>query len=127
MGLERMERAVEQLDLPAETLGSVYAVLDDARASSRASRGQVREAHEQMRGLLEQLEPEIRAVMDQADKIGALETESRKLQLRAMLDIRALLSVEQWELLQRHMHHGRGDERGPRGSRDGHRGAPGER
>jgi Spy/CpxP family protein refolding chaperone len=59
---------------------------------------------------LEQEDPDEAAVMEQAEAIGALRTESRKQGLRTLLDVRALLTPEQ-----------RDDLYGPMGGRGGPR------
>jgi len=75
-------------------------------------------AHEQMHALLAADVPDEAAVMQQAERIGALETDERKTRLRGMLQIRALLTPEQRALLVE-IHEARrsrrGDDRGWRG------------
>ena len=91
----RLERLVEELGLDAPTLAQVDALLDASRAKKRTLRRQLREAREQMHGLLAAEEPQEAELLEQADRIGALRTELRKERLKTMLRVRALLSPEQ--------------------------------
>jgi hypothetical protein len=47
--------------------------------------------------------------MAQADALGALETEAHKSKLRTMLELRALLSAEQWQALKASLRHRKGE------------------
>jgi Spy/CpxP family protein refolding chaperone len=93
--LSRIESRIETLDLDSETRNAIYAILDEARATHREHRSEVREAKEGLRALLEQDEPDEGAVMEQAEVIGALRTEARKHGLRTLLKVHALLTPEQ--------------------------------
>ena len=42
----------------------------------------------------------VEAVTAQADSLGALQTEARKVELRALVQVRNLLSAEQWQELE---------------------------
>jgi Spy/CpxP family protein refolding chaperone len=67
-----------------------------------------------MRRLLGQDRPDEAAVMQQAERIGALEIELHKQRLRTMLRIRALLTPEQRrELVTIHGERHRGRQRRP--------------
>jgi len=98
-GVEGIERKLESLDLDAETQAAVDSVIEQARVSGRAQRKQLREAHEQMRTLLQQDAPSVDAVMAQADLIGGLEVAMQKQRLRTMLDLRSLVGAERWKEL----------------------------
>lgn len=91
----RLERLVEELGLDAQTLVQVDAIIDASRNKKRTLRRQLREAHKQMRSLLEAEEPQEAELLKQADHIGGLRTELRKEQLKTMLRVRALLSPGQ--------------------------------
>jgi Spy/CpxP family protein refolding chaperone len=97
--LGHLEHQVARAGLPPETAQAVYARLDQARAERRAIEGSLATAHEQMRTLLGQDAASIDAVMAQADAVGALETQMRKLDLQALVQIRSLVTPEQWEAL----------------------------
>ncbi len=91
----RLERLVEELGLDTQTLARVDAIIDASRAKKRTLRRQLREAREQMHGLLAAEEPQEAELLKQVERIGGLRTELRKEQLKTMLRVRALLSPEQ--------------------------------
>jgi Spy/CpxP family protein refolding chaperone len=104
--LGSIERGVDQLELTPENRKAADAIFDHARAQLRALRDSSRAAHEQMRTLLDQQSPSLEAVLAQADSIGALELEAKKMELEAMVKVRQLLTTEQWQQL--HTQHGPG-------------------
>jgi Spy/CpxP family protein refolding chaperone len=55
----------------------------------------LRAAFDQMHSLLQQDPPDETAIMQQADKIGALQTEEHKGMLHTLLQVRAELTPEQ--------------------------------
>ena len=78
---------------------------------------ELRDAHEEMRNLLSREAPDESAVMQQAEGIGELELEERKNRLRATLQIRALLTLEQrQELIRIREESGRPWRHGPLGA-----------
>ena len=97
--LEHLEHGVARAGLPPETAQAVYQRIDQARAEQRSIEASLAAAHEQMRTLLDQDAPSADAVLAQADAIGALETQMHKLGLRTMLQVRALVTPEQWDSL----------------------------
>ncbi len=110
-GGEPIERLVETLGLDDATLTKVYKIIDDARASKRALRQKLHEAHQHMRTLLEQETPDEAAVMAQASTIGTLRTDMDKHRLQTMLQVRALLTPAQrtklLEAMRSRFRHGR--------------------
>lgn len=102
--LGHLEFALARLDLDAETEAAAYAVLDDARSARRSDEKAIREAHEALRNLLEQDAPDVEAAMAQADALGTLETERRKAELRALLEVRSLIGPQGWAKLRDAMH-----------------------
>jgi Spy/CpxP family protein refolding chaperone len=98
--LEHLERDVARLGLPQDQLANVYQVIDQARVQRRGFDGELHVAHERMRELLDQDAPSVEAVTSQADSIGALQTEARKVELRALVQVRNLLTAEQWQQLE---------------------------
>ena len=96
-------------------------MLEASGDEREALREQVHAAHQQMRALLEQEEPDVDAVLAQADVVGELHGALRKLKLRTMLGVRSLLTPEQREELHEGRRFGRrghfGDRR--RGDRPG--------
>jgi Spy/CpxP family protein refolding chaperone len=112
-GLEQLERKVEDLDLSDEKRKAIYAVIDQARSAERESRREIRTGRERMRELLSQETPQEKEVLALADSIGALETNAQKARLRTLLQIRGLVTPEQWEQLQPWRGHHGMHHRGP--------------
>jgi Spy/CpxP family protein refolding chaperone len=108
-----IEEHAERLGLGDETLETIHEIVDESRERRKALRVELRDAHEKMRELLSQEEPDESAVMAQAEAVGELELEERKNRLRATLRIRALLTPEQ----RRELVQIRGEGRGRRMSR----------
>jgi Spy/CpxP family protein refolding chaperone len=106
-GLWGLERGIGQLGLPADTLQSVNQTLAQAREQEKAIRDQLRAAHEQLHALLAQTPPNVDQVLAQADSIGSLETQAKKIELQAIVAVRGILSPAQWQQLQsQRWHHG---------------------
>ena len=97
-----LEHQLEGLDLEAGKRDAIYELLDGTRKEMRASRSEIKAAHETMWDLLAKDEPDVDAVMAQADAIGALKTKAKKAKLRTMIAIRKKLTSEQWATLQEH-------------------------
>lgn len=94
-GEGRLEKMVESLGLDEKSTAEVKKILDASKAKREDLFAKMHDAHERMRTLLEQEQPNEASVMAQADEIGALETEGRKQRLHTMLAVRALLTPEQ--------------------------------
>jgi Spy/CpxP family protein refolding chaperone len=94
-----LERHADELGLDADTLARIHAIAAKAREAERPLADQLRSLHDAMRTMLEADAPKLDDVMQQADRIGALETELRKARLSTMLEIRSLLSAEQRQKL----------------------------
>lgn len=111
---KRLESRLDGLGLPQATLDSAHALLDKARDENRGTRGQIRDAHDQMQTLMQAEKPDVDAVMAQVDTIGGLETTAKKVRLKTILELRAMLTPEQWAQLQQPLpgekehHHKRG-------------------
>ena len=90
-----LEEHAERLGLDEETRAAIRGIAESSRARADAARDELDEEHAAMRELLEAEEPDVEAVMAQAERIGERETELRKIRLGAMLDIRRLLTPEQ--------------------------------
>ncbi len=88
-------RYAERLALDEEALARIRVIALEAREANEESRAALEAAHDEMRALLKQDVPDEARVMEQAERIGALEIRTRQQRLRAMLAIRALLSDEQ--------------------------------
>jgi len=113
-----LERNADRLGLDPAVEQEIRAIASASRAESERTRALLDAAHERMHALLAVDLPDEPAVMQQAERIGALETDERKSRLRGMLQIRALLTPEQRALLveiHEERRSRRGDERGWRG------------
>ncbi len=88
-------RRAEELGLGEETLARIRAIVEESRASTEQGRAELDAAHRAMRDLLDDDVPDEARVMEQAERIGALEIRHRQQRLAAMLAIRALLSDAQ--------------------------------
>ena len=113
-GMRGLEHRLERIELGADVRERVDAILDETRVEARSVRREMRVAHERMRALLEQDTPDAKAVLAQADVLGALQTRAHKQHLSALLQIQPLLTAEQREELRAHRQHRHG---GPRGER----------
>ncbi|MCP5071318.1 MAG: periplasmic heavy metal sensor [bacterium] len=109
-GLDQLEHGLARLDLDDEQRSAAFALLDDARAARREQEPVLHEAHEKMRSLLDESDPDEATVLAQIETLGALRLEARKAEFRTLLALRELLGTEPWEAL--NTCEGRGD-RGP--------------
>ncbi len=98
-GLAHLERRVAHAGLPAETSQAIYQRIDQARAEERSLEASLAGARDKMHDLLGEESANTDAVMAQADAVGALETQRRKLGLRTLAEIRTLVTPEQWRTL----------------------------
>jgi Spy/CpxP family protein refolding chaperone len=104
--LERLEKHVAGAGLPPTVAQAVYQRIDQARTERRSLEASLDAAHEQMHTLMKQGNANVDALMAQADTVGSLETQMHKIGLRAFVEIRAMLTPEQWEALSPKWHHG---------------------
>jgi Spy/CpxP family protein refolding chaperone len=61
-----------------------------------------------MRNALDADSPVTDTVLAQADSIGALETQAKKIELQAVIEVRKLLTPEQWRQLRAQRERGPG-------------------
>ena len=92
-------RNAARLGLQGDALAAVQAVIDASGARHADLLAKLDTARDAMRDLLSQPVPDAKAVMAQADAIGAVETELHKNRLQAIMEIRALLTPEQRKTL----------------------------
>jgi Spy/CpxP family protein refolding chaperone len=92
-------RNAARLGLQGDALAAVQAVIDASGARHADLLAKLDTARDAMRELLSQPVPDSKAVMSQADAIGAVETELHKNRLQAIMEIRALLTPEQRQML----------------------------
>ena len=85
----------EELELDDAMRVRIESVVEDTRSEAEKLRRAERQAARTLRQLLELDEPNEQAVMDQANIVGELESQQRVLRIRAMLEIRSLLTPEQ--------------------------------
>ena len=85
----------EELGLGEETRAEIRGIVGRSHEQSRELRRTHHQAAQVLHQLLELDEPDRSSVMNQADVVGQLESQRRKLRLGAMLDIRSLLTPEQ--------------------------------
>jgi Spy/CpxP family protein refolding chaperone len=110
----RLEQNLKRLDLTPEQRQKVQAILDASRKEREPLQTQIQETFKKLRGMLEQPLPDEAAVLQQAEKLGALQTQQRKLTLRTQLKVRSELTAEQRQQLVKMR---------PRGAPDGGAGA----
>ena len=94
MSENRLEGLVENLGLDDATLAAVDEILDASRDRGRKLRRDLREAHDQMRGLLDAPSPDEAAIFAQIDVISGLQGSVEKNRLGTLIRVRALLSPE---------------------------------
>jgi len=90
-----VERHAERLGLDDATVAKIRVVIDGSRERNEEIRRKLDEAHHEMGGLLSAESPDEATVMRQVEKIGAFEVEEHKNRLRAILEIRQMLTPEQ--------------------------------
>lgn len=107
--LTRLEESFVGVVQDNGILTSGLAAIAAARAAQGDMHIQLQKAHSDLRALLGQPNPEEATVMQLAETIGTLRTESQKQMLHALLAVRALLTPEQLASLREAMqHHGAG-------------------
>lgn len=130
----RFEQMIEKLNLDPAQKQKVQAILDASKPQREQMRAQIRDAFQEMRGLLDQDNPDQAAVLSQADKMGQLMTSMHKERLKTLLAVRAQLTPDQRAKLRAEMeehgagrwrHHGKGMGRGMGGPGMGGPGEPG--
>jgi Spy/CpxP family protein refolding chaperone len=94
-GGHRFERAIESLDLDADTQARVDAVFDAARPAHRELGRTLRDKADALKALMADPAATEDAVLAQVDAIGKLSTEMRKQEMRTVFQVRALLTPDQ--------------------------------
>lgn len=90
-----ISKNAHRLGLEGEQLAAVQAVVDAARARHEALVEKLEAEQQRMHDLLSQPTPDAADVMAEAGAMGGLETEIHKNHLKAIMDIRALLTPAQ--------------------------------
>ena len=109
-------RHADEIGLDERTREEIEAIVAETQPRGEQLSTDLRAAHEEMRALLSADRPDRAAVMKQADVIGELETERRKLRFDAMLRIQERLTPEQRQAL-RELREKRRAEHGGKGPR----------
>jgi len=112
-----LERHAEELGIDADTKLQISQISEASRGANRQLREQLHAAHDALRELLAADPIDDAAVIEQATRIGELETEKRIGRLRAVIEIQRLLTPEQRAQLAeiRKSRPGPGSRHGPRG------------
>lgn len=92
-----IEEHADRLGLDDEARAAIRAIVDESHGRAAELRGDHRKARRALRDLLSQDSPDEASVMQQAELLGAIETEMTKHRLRTLLRIHALLTPEQRE------------------------------
>jgi Spy/CpxP family protein refolding chaperone len=95
----RWEQRVHRLDLQPAQREKVQKILAASHTERQAIQGRVRQAAQELDQLLQQPDTKEQAILRQADKLGELTTERQKAMLRALLQVRAVLTPEQRQQL----------------------------
>jgi Spy/CpxP family protein refolding chaperone len=120
--IRALERHAERLKLEPRVLEQIRAIGERDRETMAPLYERKDREHARMRELLAGTSPDEARVLDQAEVLGAIETDLEKQRLRTLMQIRSLLSAEQLgQLAQireerrgRKRHHGRGRRGGER-------------
>jgi Spy/CpxP family protein refolding chaperone len=98
--LADLEANATRLGISDETMAKIRAIMLGGTSSAEGVRAELGEARAALRTLLSAPRPDEAAVMDQARRIGALETKLLELRLHTLLRVRPLLTDAQIEALQ---------------------------
>jgi Spy/CpxP family protein refolding chaperone len=102
----RLEKNLEALGIEPTQMEKIRGILAASKQKREQMHTQLRAAFDEMHALLEQDPPDEAAIMQQADKIGQIQTEGHKAMLHVLLQVRAELTPEQRQKLKDSM---RGD------------------
>jgi Spy/CpxP family protein refolding chaperone len=97
--LADLDANAARLGISEETVAKIRGIVDDGMASAEPLRTQLGEARAALRALLSTARPDEAAVMEQARRIGTLETKLLELRLQTLLRVRPLLTDAQIEAL----------------------------
>ena len=101
-----IEEHADRLGLDDEARAAIQAIVDESHERAAGLHEDHREARRALRDLLSQGLPDEATVMQQAELLGAIETQMTTHRLQTLLRIRALLTPEQREEMMA-MHRGR--------------------
>ena len=94
--MERISEMAAEIGLDEAQVSEIESIVSESREEGKALREQLREAKGEMKSLMEADPPNERAVMAHIDEVGELKTELKKLKVGTMLEIRSILTPEQF-------------------------------
>jgi Spy/CpxP family protein refolding chaperone len=94
--MERISEMAEEIGLDQAQVDEIDSILSQSRQEGKAIREQLREARGEMKSLMEADAPDERAVMAHIEEVGELKVELKKLKVGAMLDVRGIMTPEQF-------------------------------
>lgn len=95
-----VERHADELGLDAATLDQVIALQEQARSDQGELRESIRSARETLRSMMESDSPDEAAVIAQVESLGELQTQAHVARIRTDLQVRSLLTAEQFQALE---------------------------
>jgi Spy/CpxP family protein refolding chaperone len=98
---EIMRRALLDAGLSREQVARIQDIIFQAEKEKVELKYRLESARLELQRLLEVAQPDKKAVFEKLEQIGRLEVELRKNRLGLMLDIRALMTPEQWEKVEK--------------------------
>lgn len=110
-----LKNAVE-LGLSEEVTQAVSDIAESSRSTVQGLREDLKDARDVLHDLLDAEVPDRGAALDQVRMVGDMETALRETEMGTMLDIRSLLTSEQWETLRETLHRGPGHHGPPPGA-----------
>ncbi|OIP29072.1 MAG: hypothetical protein AUK47_28350 [Deltaproteobacteria bacterium CG2_30_63_29] len=107
-----VERATEA-GIDEATIEQLLAIMEANKDVMETLQKELMAAHDELRALVEADAPDRDAILQQVEAVGAMETDLRKQHLSIELEVRSLLTPEQWAQLRPPMGPMRGE--GPDG------------
>jgi Spy/CpxP family protein refolding chaperone len=116
-----VEERIQELGLEPDASDAVLALLAERREQGRALRGEMHLAHQVLESLLEAPELDLPVAEAQVAVVANLKAEAHRARVGMMLELRQLVSHEEWQALheairphRRHhrFHHGKGSRHG---------------
>ena len=109
---ELLENLADKIGADTQTVTKIKDLVYNANKELIGLRAEMDQGHLEMRRLMDQEAPEEKVIMQQIDKIGAVEIKLRKNRISLMLSVRKLLTPEQRTKLKELMPEKMGHERG---------------
>ena len=109
---ELLEKLADKIGADTQTVTKIKDLVYHANKELIGFRAEMDQGHLEMRRLMDQEAPDEKVIMQQIDKIGAVEIKLRKNRISLMLSVRKLLTPEQRTKLKELMPEKMGHERG---------------